>query len=168
MEFVVLTLKYDRKTAKKNFTGYIITFCGYYYENKHMKLKIHVTSVVLLFLAASCSRSLDNSNATTVASSGAWRVTLFTDSGNNETTDFSGYAFAFNSSGLITATKSTNTQNGTWSSGSNKFNINLGPKDNTNKPLGELTDDWQIISVSDSEIKLKDDSKAEFLTFTKN
>ena len=133
-----------------------------------MKLKITVATVVFLFLAASCSRSLDNNNATIAASSGTWRVTLFTDSGNNETTDFSGYAFAFNSNGAVAATKSTIIQNGTWSSGSNKFNINLGPKDNINKPLGELTDDWQIISVSDSEIKLKDDSKAEFLTFTKN
>lgn len=136
--------------------------------NKHMKLKITLASFLFLFLAASCSRSLDNNNATTVASSGAWRVALFTDSGNNETTDFLGYLFTFNSSGVLTVTKSTTIQNGTWSSGSNKFNINLGPKDNTNKPLGELTDDWQIISVSDNEIKLKDDSNAEFLTFTKN
>jgi hypothetical protein len=101
---------------------------------------------------------------------GAWKVTLFTDSGNNETSDFTGYIFVFNNNGIVTATKSGASQNGTWSTSSNKFNINLGPKDNNNKPLGELTDDWKIISSSNTEIKLMDDNSSsdEFLTFTKN
>ena len=133
-----------------------------------MKLKTFALVIGLLILAASCTRSLGSNDATTVATSGTWKVTLFTDSGNNETTDFSGYNFTFNSGGVITATIGGVSKNGVWSSGSGKFNIDLGVKDNTNKPLGELTDDWKIISTSDSEIKLKDDSKAEFLTFTKN
>lgn len=135
-----------------------------------MKLRSSTAIIALIILSASCTRGLDNNNATNVATSGTWRVTLFTDSGNDETSDFSGYTFSFNSNGVVTATKSGVSKNGTWSSGSNKFNIDLGVKDDTNKPLGELTDDWKIISTSDTEIKLTDDNSSsnEFLTFTKN
>jgi len=125
--------------------------------------------IYFVALSTSCTRSLDN-NATNVATSGSWRVSLYTDSGNSETSDFTGYTFSFNSDGSLTVIKNGGTTTGTWSSGSGKFNIDLGPKDNTNKPLGELTDDWKIISVSDTEIKLTDNNSSsnEFLTFTKN
>lgn len=97
---------------------------------------------------------------------------MFTDSGNDETADFSGYSFTFSTSGSVTAVKNGVTQTGTWSvnTSSNKFNIDLGPKLDTNKPLGELTDDWKIISVSETVIQLEDDnaSSNEKLTFTKN
>ena len=134
-----------------------------------MKLKL-TAAAIGLFLLSACTRSLDSNNTTNIATSGTWRVTLFTDSGNDETSDFAGYSFTFGSNGALTATKNGTSQNGTWSTSSSRFNINLGPKVDTNKPLGELTDDWKIISTSDAEIKLTDDnpSSAEFLTFTKN
>lgn len=107
-----------------------------------------------------------------IVASGNWRVTLFTDSGNDETSDFSGYTFTFNSSGILTVVKNGLTTNGTWnaSNSSNKFNIDLGPKIVSNKPLGELTNDWKIISKTETLIKLTDDNATsnEFLTFTKN
>jgi len=133
-----------------------------------MKLKLTAAVISFLALTVSCTRSLDNPNNVVV--DGTWRVTLFTDSGNDETSDFSGYTFSFNSNGTVTATKSGTSQDGTWSTSSGKFNIDLGPKVDTNKPLGELTDDWKIISSSNTEIKLTDDNAAssEFLTFTKN
>jgi len=134
-----------------------------------MKLKFSTALIGLIILAASCSKSLDN-NTSDIAASGTWRVTLFTNSGTDETADFTGYTFTFSSNGTVAALKSGITQNGTWSvdNSSGKFIINLGPKDNSNKPLGELTDDWKIISSSNSEIKLKDDSNNELLTFGKN
>ena len=113
-----------------------------------------------------------DSTTSQVVTSGSWKVTLFTDSGNDETSDFSGYTFTFNSSGVLSAVKNGITTNGTWnvSSSSNKFNINLGPKVDSNKPLGELTDDWKILSNTGTVIRLTDDnaSSNEFLTFTKN
>src|SRR6478735_2673497 len=99
-----------------------------------MKLKITAALISILFLAASCSKNLDNPNKVVV--DGTWKVALFTDSGNDETSDFTGYTFTFNSTGIITAVKNATSQNGTWSTTSSKFNIDLGPKDNTNKPLG--------------------------------
>ncbi len=134
-----------------------------------MKFKLAAAAISLLLLSA-CTRNLDNNNTSNIATAGTWRVTLFTDSGNDETSDFAGYSFSFGNNGTLTATKNGTSQNGTWSTSSGRFIINLGPKVDTNKPLGELTDDWKIISTSDAEIKLTDDnpSSAEFLTFTKN
>lgn len=121
----------------------------------------------------SCKKDKNNSIIDpSLPANGTWRVTLFMDSGNNETTDFSGYSFTFNVNGAAVASKSNTDKSGTWSinNSSNKFNIDFGVKSDSNKPLGELTDDWKIITVSKNEIKLKDDNddSGEFLTFTKN
>ncbi len=131
-----------------------------------------LTGVILV--SVSCSRNSDDLsvNPGQAVVSGTWRVSLFKDSGNDETIDFTGYRFAFNTGGVLTVIKSSNTQNGTWNinSSSNKFSIDLGAKITGNLPLGELTDDWKILSSSATEIKLGDDnpSSNEFLTFTKN
>lgn len=139
-------------------------------------MKTRIFSALLATIAVfavSCEKS-DSSSTDTgqIVTSGTWKVTLFTDSGNNETTDFNGYTFTFNDGGTLTAVKSGVSKTGTWSvsSSSNKFNIDLGPKIDTNKPLGELTDDWKILARSATEIRLTDDNATsnEFLTFTKN
>ncbi len=137
-------------------------------------LAILVTGVLIL---VSCTRSPDSigaNNGTNSASNitaGNWRVTLFSERGINETADFAGFSFSFNANGVLVATRNGVSQNGTWSitNSSTKFNIDLGPKTDVNKPLGELTDNWKIISVTATEIKLTDDNatSAEFLTFTK-
>ena len=134
----------------------------------NMRTKLILTVIILAVLTASCSRSLDNPNNVVV--DGTWKVTLFTDSGNDETADFSGYIFTFSNNGMVTATRSGASQNGTWSTSSNKFNIDLGPKVDTNKPLGELTDDWVITSKTATKVNLTDDSSTsnELLEFTKN
>jgi len=141
-----------------------------------MKTKIYAGLLFtsLMFLA-SCSKSNDNmqNNSAQVAgqavSTGNWRVSSFNDNGVNETGDFAGYSFVFTGS-VITATKNGVTVNGTWSinTSSVKFIIDLGPKGSGNKPLGDLTDDWRIISANDVQIQLKDDGNTEFLTFSKN
>ncbi|QHS60164.1 lipocalin family protein [Chitinophaga agri] len=124
----------------------------------------------------SCSNNDDNNPTPTIdpqaPTTGTWRVTLFTDSGKDETSDFTGYSFTFDSNGTAVATKGSTSKDGTWSIGSSSrdFNLNFGAKSDANKPLGELTDDWEIISVTATEIKLKDDNddSDEFLTFNQN
>ena len=139
-----------------------------------MKRLILISILVkAMMIPVACTSGSNTSvNTGQEVSSGTWRVTLFTDSGNDETSNFSGFTFTFISGGTLTAIKSGITKNGTWSVNisSNKFNIDLGVKDNTNKPLGDLTNDWQIISSSAIEVKLKDNntSSNEFVTFTKN
>jgi hypothetical protein len=143
-----------------------------------MKTKIFATLFVTAVAFISCSKNSDDTAsgntaqavAQTVTTAGNWRVSLFNDSGNNETADFTGYSFTFNGDGSIVASKNATNTNGTWTTNvsSNKFIIDLGPKIDTNKPLGELTDDWRVVSVTSNEIQLKDDNNTEFLTFTKN
>lgn len=144
-----------------------------YLKNKYMRTTIFYIFLVLSMTLVSCDRN--NSVSTSLsqsASSGSWRLTLFTDNGNDETADFSGYTFTFSNNGTLTVVKNGISKNGSWSvnTSSNKFIIELGPKDNTNLPLGELTNDWKILSTSTTEIRLGDDNTTsnEFVTFTKN
>lgn len=138
------------------------------FYNKYNNMKNQLTGLCLIsaFFISACSRDNNNNGN---PSDGTWRVTLFTDSGNDETSDFTGYTFVFGTNGVLTVSGSS-PKTGTWSQTSSDFNINLGDKSDSNKPLGELTDDWDIISVSATEIKLQDDNpaSAEFLTFKKN
>ena len=138
-------------------------------------MKTRILSSLLIAMtvfATSCINGGSDSNTGQVVTSGTWKVTLFTDSGNDETSDFAGYTFTFTDGGILTAVKNGITKTGTWSvnNSSNKFNIDLGPKVDSNKPLGELTDDWKILSNTETVIRLTDDNPAsnEFLTFTKN
>jgi hypothetical protein len=136
-------------------------------------MKKIITFFFVVILASSCERNATDGTAVSQAvTSGNWRVSHFSERGNDETSDFNGYSFLFNNDGSVSVTKNGITTSGTWSVGnsSRKFNIDLGPKIDANKPLGELTDDWQILSNSATEIRLTDDnsSSSEFLTFTKN
>lgn len=121
-----------------------------------------------VFLLISCKKDSNDTNRSSFE--GTWRIVLFTDHGNDETNDFSGYLFSFGNNGVLEASKSGSAKTGTWSYEGDEFNINLGEKTGSNKPLGELTDDWELISKTSTEIKLKDDNdaSAEFLTFKKN
>lgn len=108
---------------------------------------------------------------------GTWIITEFNDSGVDETSNFSGYQFTFNEDGSLVASNGTSSLNGTWSvtdSNSNDdssddvdFNIYF----NTTNDFQDLTDDWDIVSHSDSKIELIDVSGGnggtDLLTFQK-
>ena len=122
---------------------------------------------------------ITNSNQTKLVNtitSGTWRITYFYDTDKEETANFKGHNFTFASS--VTATNGTNTYTGTWSvtdSNSNDdsmddldFNILFtAPPD-----FEDLSDDWDIIEVTDTKIKLIDVSGGgggtDYLTFEKN
>lgn len=149
---------------------------------------IRLTSMVLglfsLLFVMSCSKDDDNPSYNTQTSvqsnlqSGTWRITKFIDSGTDETNDFAGYNFTFNSSGVLNANNGTNNYDGTWSirdSNSNDgsqddldFNINF----NLTNDFEDLNDDWDFISQSSSKIELIDISGGnggtDYLTFEKN
>ena len=117
------------------------------------------------------------------AESGSWRITNFNDSGQNETSDFAGYAFTFNSDGSLIASNGSNSLTGTWSvtddSNSNDdsssdddidFNIFFPVPESNN--FEDLNDDWDITSVSSTRIELIDISGGnggtDILVFEKN
>ena len=142
-----------------------------------------------LLLIMSCSNDDDddshsNNNAQNDiennVQSGTWLITNFIDSGTDETSDFAGYDFTFESSGVLNANNGSNDFNGTWSvtdSDSDDdspddndldFNINFNLTNN----FEDLNDDWDIISQSDTKIELTDVSGGnggtDFLTFERN
>jgi len=103
---------------------------------------------------------------------GTWRISLFIDSGVDDTKDFAGYKFIFNPSKVLDSGNGVNNYMGTWSiSGSNDdldFNIFF----NLTNDFEDLNDDWDFISNSASKIELIDVSGGnggtDFLTFEKN
>lgn len=116
-----------------------------------------------------------------IAESGTWRITNFNDSGQDYTSDFTGYNFTFASDGTLTASNGTTTLDGTWSITSDssssssssddiEFNI-FFPVSDTND-FEELNDDWDIVSTSATTIELIDISGGnggtDILTFAKN
>lgn len=146
----------------------------------------------LLFISCSSDNS-DDVNATNsmadiqeisdLVSNGTWTITNFVDSGSDETANFTGYGFSFNSDGNLVADNGSNTVNGTWSvtddSGSDDssiddssddidFNIFFASPSNFN----ELSEDWDIVSRTDSRIELihvsGGNGGTDNLTFEKN
>jgi len=151
-----------------------------------MKRVINFVSVILMvgFSLSSCSE--ENNKMADLAQealennleSGTWRVTLFEDSGNDETNHFSGYDFTFEVNGTLSANNGVNMIQGTWSitdSNSNDdsphdldFNIFF----NASNDFEELNEDWDIISHSDMKIELVHISGGnggtDYLTFQRN
>jgi len=140
----------------------------------------------MLNVASMCS-SDDNSSSSSqdptpvinAATQGTWRVTSYVDSGTDETNHFTGYNFTFSNGGVLTATNGSNTVTGTWSvlnddsnddSPSNDLDFNIGFTAPAN--FADLTDDWDIVSYSETTISLIDVSGGnggtDTLVFTKN
>ena len=137
---------------------------------------IFFTAVMLMGLV-SCEKDSNSndeqSNTTTsIVSQGTWKITLFNDSGKDETSDFSGYDFTFNSNGSVMAVKNTITVPGTWSNGiddsQNKLILNFG----TTIPFDDLNEDWDILEKTQVKIRLQHISGGnggtDLLTFEKN
>lgn len=141
--------------------------------------------IFMLNTASMCS-SDDNSSSTSnptpvinTVTQGTWRVTYYFDTDSDETSDFSGYNFTFGTSNVLTASNGTNTYTGSWSvttdnsnddnpSSDLDFNILFASPAN----FEELSDDWDVVSRTDTKIQLIDVSGGnggtDYLTFEKN
>lgn len=86
---------------------------------------------------------------------GLWIVASYTEDSEDQTSDYSGYEIEFNVNGTVTATNGSNTNNGTWSvfSSGNQMALDFG----TDIPFEEFNDDdWDVISVSNTEVVIQD------------
>ncbi len=120
-----------------------------------------------------CSSVLQNTIENNV-STGTWRITQFIDSGVNETNNFTGYNFVFNSSGVLNANGSNN-YTGNWSitnSSTSSNNLDFNINFNLTNDFQDLNDDWDFISQTPTKIELIDVSGGnggtDYLTFEKN
>ncbi len=109
-------------------------------------------------------------NLASVLTSGTWYVSYFFDD-EDETSDYNGYNFTFNTGGSVSVVKNGVTTSGTWSnymdSGQEKLELAF-----SNTSLEEFEDDWKVVEFSSTVIKLKDVSGGnggtDYLYFTKN
>lgn len=144
---------------------------------------------ILLFLLAALSMAAchddspsTNTQATNIeniAKQGPWQIIRFEDSGTDHTSNFNGYAFEFNSDNKLKASSISASHTGTWSitdddSGDDNadyddidFNITF----TTPATFEELSEDWEIISITSTKIELRHISGGnggtDFLTFEK-
>ena len=99
---------------------------------------------------------------------GKWRISSYINSGNDETSHYTGYEFQFNPNGSVTAVNSTTSVSGTWSYGSDDSTVKL-ILGFTTSPFTELSDDWHVIQHTTSIIQLIDESGGnggtDYLTF---
>jgi len=144
-------------------------------------MKKFIKQVALLIFISSvfftrCKKD-DNSSSTSPdvlnsnVQQGKWKITLFNDSGNDETNHFSGYEFQFNAGGIATAVNGGSTVNGTWVSGTDDSQLKLYLDFGITANFDELNDDWHVTEQSSSIIKLEDVSGGgggtDLLTFEK-
>lgn len=108
------------------------------------------------------------SDLDTVLVDGLWTVSSYLDDGNNETNDYNGFTFDFKADGSV-VTDNGSAINGTWASqnGDNTLVLDFGDV----MPLDEFNDDWDVISVSGTQVELRDvsggDGGVDTLIFVK-
>ena len=151
-------------------------------------MKRYLTCMMLLLTIGACSNddneTTSNPKIAEVKSAveGQWTVSYYFENGNDETSVFDGYVFNFDSDNNIAVTKSPNEYTGTWSVMDDATDDNDdtdGPYDDidfmltfTEPPeLAELSEDWEIITISDTKLELRHISGGnggtDFLTFGK-
>jgi len=146
----------------------------------HYYYPLTLFALLLYVLLTSCSS--DNDSNTIPDSieaniqSGTWKITKFIDSGIDETNDFAGYDFTFESSGVLSSTNGSNNFDGTSNisvnDGTDLNDLELNIFFSLMNDFDDLTDDWDFISQSSSKIELIDISGGgepdDLLTFEKN
>jgi len=155
----------------------------YFCQKKVENMKTTLYSLTLLALLGACSKWQSNQKQiTNISTDGTWIVSSYIDDGDDETSDYTTFRFNFLEDGVLHATdllsSNSNPYVGTWSltdSNSNDddnlddldFNINF----TVSNQLDDLSDDWDIISYTDTEIKLIDVSGGnggtDYLTLSK-
>jgi hypothetical protein len=135
-----------------------------------------------LLLLTSCVKwSNSQKQINNTALDGTWIISSYIDDGDDQTNDFSTFRLDFLEDGILNGTdllsSNSNPYVGSWSitdSNSNDdslddldFNMNFS----VGNKLDDLSDDWDIISYTDTEIKLIDISGGgggtDYLTLTK-
>ncbi|WP_273565818.1 hypothetical protein [Maribacter halichondriae] len=88
-----------------------------------------------------------------ILADGLWVVGSYTEDADDQTSNYSGYTFNFNSDGTAVADNGSIT-NGIWSpqNSDSELLLNFG---NTS-PLDEFNDTWDVISVSDTQVEVRD------------
>ena len=124
-----------------------------------------------LFLGCDKDETNNQDQANEMLTKSEWVVSLFSERAKDETHHFIGYVFQFNADKSFLATTSNNTFEGSWNERNDDTTHELDIQITGNEYLDEISDDWDIISMSSSKIELKEvsggDGHIELLTFVK-
>lgn len=96
-----------------------------------------------------------NDDLESILTDGLWIVASYTEDSDDQTSDYSGYELDFDMDGTVSASNGSNTNNGTWAvfSSGNQMTLDFG----TDIPFEEFNDDdWDVISVSSSQLVIQD------------
>ncbi|WP_431163466.1 hypothetical protein [Flagellimonas beolgyonensis] len=139
-----------------------------------LKFRIEETDHEMVLLRE-CNESADDADVAeikNIALGGTWNVALYSESEVDMTVDYAGMDFTFGADYQVAvAVNADPIADGLWrvlrdSEDGLKFFINFDTTDN----LADLTDDWQIVSVTTTRIELKDvsdDGSMDVLVFEK-
>ena len=147
-----------------------------------MKKNLRLSAITLFFATVilSCSKD-DKTTATgitaaqvnTLITDGTWDVSLYSEGGIDQTSDFSGYEFAFIADGSLVVTGPAE-KIGTWNSttDSGKVKIPIAFETETDGPFESISDDWFVLTATNQKIELEHisggDGSIDHLTFEKN
>ncbi len=115
---------------------------------------------------------INDSALVAALTNGDWFITYYFDD-TEETTDYADFVFNFASDGTATATDSSGSTDGIWSTSAGdetelELNLNFG----LTVPLDDLAEDWDVLEVTNDIIRLKDlsggDGSTDFLTFERS
>jgi hypothetical protein len=141
--------------------------------------------IILIFIAMACGDDDNvNTNSKTeevkdIATKGRWRISYFFDTDKDETDNFNGYVFQFSPGGALTASNGSNSHSGSWSvtdedstDDSNDYeDIDFNISFAASPDFAELSEDWEILSVTNLKIELRHVSGGgggtDLLTFDK-
>jgi hypothetical protein len=140
-------------------------------------------SVIGISLLASCSKWTNTQKQLNkTAIDGTWVISSYIDDGDDETADFSTFRLDFQENDILNGTdllsSNSNPYVGSWSITDSNSNddsledLNFIMNFSVGNKLDDLSDDWDIISFTDTEIKLIDVSGGgggtDYLTLTKH
>ncbi len=98
---------------------------------------------------------------------GKWKITEFRDEEDDRTTEFQDFLFEFRQDGVLVVSSENLTVEGTWNSDGDDGLIELTISlDDVDDPLEDISDDWDVIDFSASQIRLDEDGE-ETLLFEK-
>lgn len=118
--------------------------------NKTTLLVAVKCSVILYFAACTgINKYAKGVSATPHITTGTWKVKLFIESRNDETSALKDYSFIFEPTGKVIAIKGTEKITGSWAEDdiSKKLTISLKTND---AALARLSDNWSVSNISNS------------------
>jgi len=141
-----------------------------------MKQLLALLLMGVVLTTSSCSKDDDDNSPSAAVStslkSGTWRITSFSENGVDHTSDFSSFTFTFGNSGTVTAANSILTATGSWSTGLDDSQHKLILDFNSGALFDEISEDWEIVSQSSTQVSLRHVSGGsggtDLLVFQKN